>query len=116
MLDATTAGQIGDHRRGQQLAVLHHVDPAVGETAFVAQPHHVELEVFSGSPPAMKCAEIVLGGSFSDTVRLPATKDCAIIWPPNVRTGFLLGMRADEGVVGYLLEVEYRQQFVEVCS
>ena len=46
---------------------------------------------FSGSPPAMKCAEIVLGGSFSDTVRLPATNDCAIIWPPNVRTGFLLG-------------------------
>ena len=39
----------------------------------------------------MKCAEIVLGGSFSDTVRLPATKACAIIWPPNVRTGFLLG-------------------------
>ena len=48
VLDATTAGQIGDHRRGQQLAVLHHVDPAVGEAAFVAQPHHVELEVFFG--------------------------------------------------------------------
>src|SRR5262245_60325640 len=46
---------------------------------------------FSGSPPAMKCAEMLLGGSSSDTVRLPATNDCASIWPPNVRTGFLLG-------------------------
>ncbi len=49
------------------------------------------------------------------SVRLAATKDCAIIWPPKVRTGFLLGMRADEGVVVDAVEVEYRQQLLEVA-
>ena len=70
---------------------------------------------FSGSPPAMKCAEIVLGGSFSDTVRLPATKDCANHLAAERAHRVLARMRADEGVVGYLIEVQYRQQLVEIC-
>src|SRR4051794_33675865 len=39
----------------------------------------------------MKCADSALGGRSYLSVRLPATSACAIIWPPKVRIGFLLG-------------------------
>ena len=45
----------------------------------------------SVSPPLMKCADSELGGRSRVRVRAAATKDCAIISPPNVRGGFLLG-------------------------
>src|SRR6201992_2530645 len=44
------------------------------------------------SPPLMKCTESAPGGRSSrSSVRLLATNDCAMSWPPNVRIGFLLG-------------------------
>src|SRR5882757_4451374 len=39
----------------------------------------------------MKCIDSALGGRSCRNVRLAATNACAIIWPPNVRGGFLLG-------------------------
>src|ERR1700750_2879972 len=39
----------------------------------------------------MKCTDSALGASSCLRVRLPATRACAIIWPPKVRIGFLLG-------------------------
>ena len=47
-------------------------------------------------------------------MRLPATNDCAIIWPPNVRIGFLLGCEPTNVSSSTAIEVEYRQQLVEV--
>src|ERR1700731_1524096 len=44
------------------------------------------------SPPLTKCTDSALGGRPSRTsVRLLATNDCAMSWPPKVRIGFLLG-------------------------
>src|ERR1700751_2603305 len=44
------------------------------------------------SPPLTKCTDRALGGRSSRTsVRLLATNDCAMSWPPKVRIGFLLG-------------------------
>ncbi len=80
-------------------AVLHDVDPAVGEPAFVAQPHHVELEVLLGSPPAMKCAEIALGGSVSDTVRLRRHEGLRHHLAAERADRVLARVRADERVV-----------------
>ncbi|CNI01590.1 Uncharacterised protein [Mycobacterium tuberculosis] len=43
------------------------------------------------SPPLTKCTENALGGRSWLSVRLLATNDCAMSWPPNVRIGFLVG-------------------------
>ena len=50
VLEPAPAVDEGDHRRGQQFTVLHDIDPAVGEAAFVTQPDHVELEILRRVP------------------------------------------------------------------
>ena len=88
MLDALATVHVRDDRCGQQFAVLHDVNATVGEAALVAQPQHVEFDVLLGVTASY---EMHRNRSFSETVRLPATNACAIIWPPNVRTGLRLG-------------------------
>ena len=62
----------------------------------------------------MKCTDSVLGGRSCFSVRLAATKACAIIWPPNVRIGFLLGCEPVNVSSSTRSEVENRQQLLEV--
>ncbi len=60
-------------------AVLHDVDTAVGEAAFVAQPHDAELEVLGGVAARDEVRRDRAGGRSRVRVRLAATKACAII-------------------------------------
>ena len=77
VFQAVAAGQAGHQRGGQQRAVLHRVDPPVGEAALVTQPDHVELDVLRGISTEMKCTESARR-QIVVQVRLAAVKACAI--------------------------------------
>ena len=115
VLETAAAGQVGDQRRRQQRAVLHHVDAAVGEAALVAQPDDVEFDVLVGVAAVDEVHRQRAGRQIARCgVRLAATNDCAIICPPNVRSGFLLGCDPTKTSSSHLVQVEHRQQLVEV--
>ena len=79
MLEAAPAVDEGDHRRGQQFTVLHDIDPAVGEAAFVTQPDDVELEILRRVTAGDEVRRNRPWRESRVSVRLAATKACAII-------------------------------------
>ena len=115
MLEAATAVHVRDHRRGQQFAVLHDVDTAVGEAPLVAQRNHVEFQILRGIAAGDEVRrqrarrqvviERAAGGDERLGHHLPAERADRV----------LARMRADERVVVDAIEVEYRQQLFEVC-
>ncbi len=115
VLDALATVHVRDHRGGQQFAVLHDVDSAVGEAAFVAQPHHAEFEVLlrvtTRDEMHRQRARPKLLQNGAAACHKGLCHHLATERPHRIAAR----VRADERVVVEAVEVQYRQQFLEVC-
>jgi len=114
VLEAATAGQVGHHHRRQQGAVLGHFDATVREATLVAQPHHLEFDVFGGVTAIDEVRGKRVGrqisgqcaGAGHERLRHQQAAEC----PRRV----LAGMGSDEDVVAHAMQVQHRHQLVEV--
>ena len=115
VFEAAAAVDERDHRRGQQHAVLHDVDPAVGEPAFVAQPHDAEFEVLLGVAARDEVRRHGSGRAIPD--QGPARRHEGLRHHlPAERAGRVLArVGSDERVVVDPDEAENRQQLFEVA-
>ena len=114
VLESAATRQVGHHGSGDQLTLLHDIDAPVGEAALIAQPRHVELQVdvrvAAGDEVHRHRARWhrMLQGASRGHERLRHHLAAERAYRVLAR------MNTDEGVLVTLVEIEDRQQFVEV--